>query len=143
MSLYFFPQQLKALGSQPGEVRGGFEIRFHEGSTRFCEGCGVAPHCWGCHLSFFIYFFSGHLLTCTLLPFFVASRMARGLWFLGLLFSLAGCPFWVSLGLGWVSLGFSFFWGGVLVGWVSWPVWLAMKTSAFSRGSEDSRASSA
>ena len=34
-------------------VRGGPEVRFHEGSTRFCEGCGVmrtqkrAPHAVG------------------------------------------------------------------------------------------------
>ena len=55
-SFLFFPQQLK--------VRGGPEVRFHEGSTRvppkfhegstrFCEGCGVvralkrAPHAVG------------------------------------------------------------------------------------------------
>ena len=24
-----------------GVVRGGPEVRFHQGSTRFCEGCGV------------------------------------------------------------------------------------------------------
>ena len=66
----FSPQQLKALGSQPGRLRGGPGFHegftrvppgfhegftrvppgFHEGSTRFCEGFGVvralknAPH---------------------------------------------------------------------------------------------------
>ena len=53
-----------------GVVRGGHEVRFHEGSTRvpprfhqgstrFCEGCGVVralksvPSCWGYHLILF------------------------------------------------------------------------------------------
>ena len=46
--------QLKALGSQPRLRDGqGPEVRLHEGSTRFCEGCGVAralkraPHAVG------------------------------------------------------------------------------------------------
>ena len=45
----FFPQQLKALGSQPdrlrggpGWSRGGPEVRFHEGSTRFPRGSARA-----------------------------------------------------------------------------------------------------
>ena len=51
-----FSQQLKALGSAQigsGVVRGGPEVRFHEGSTRICEACGVvralkrAPHAVG------------------------------------------------------------------------------------------------
>ena len=52
-----------------GVVRGGHEVRFHqgstrvprgfhEGSTRFCEGCGVVRCCWGYHLSLF--FFTHH-----------------------------------------------------------------------------------
>ena len=77
-----FPQQLKALGSQPrgsGVVRGGPEARFHQGSTRvppgFHQGFTRVPSgfhevlrglrggasakkstacCWGFHLSLFL-----------------------------------------------------------------------------------------
>ena len=56
LAVCFFPQQLKALGSLPRQAPGlsGKVLRgFHQGSTRFCEGCGVvralkrAPHAVG------------------------------------------------------------------------------------------------
>ena len=79
-----------------GVARGGPEVRFnegytrappgfHEGSTRFGEGCGVVRArkrcCWGCHLSLF--FSAAQLLEADLPNGFCPSLLILSEWIFG------------------------------------------------------------
>ena len=75
--LVFIPQQLKALGSQPGP-----EVRFHRGFSRVPRLRGGASTkkstacCWGYHLSLYIYIYIlGPSARCPLLTPFLVGRV--------------------------------------------------------------------